>query len=335
MAGACLLFTVRPALAIEEENGSAFLDGSGYLRPRASPDGKAIAYLQYDLEGKHLSLRIRSLSAGSTGERVLAQQINDASDLAWRPSGGALAVLRMVEGRTRLYVVSDNGNVLRSIPLPPESIEGGLAWLADSDRVVVGTRTALLIMNITSGDLISRIDLAKAGLSPDLGAISVSARDRLAFTASRSGAVSGGSRVWIIDEWNADPSPKPITAGPTDSSPQWIGDSAIVFSRDDASATWKRGSAQFSLRHLWKVSLADGAETELTHGQVRDDYPTWISGKGIVVFSRVPFYSLKADQEKTSSELVPSKPLSTILTSISREVLFLARESRVAWIPMS
>lgn len=333
---ASLLFVPRPVpvTASESGNGSSYLAGSGYLRPRVSPDGRSIAYLSYDADGERLSLKLRRTDAASTAERVLAQHVNEASDVAWRPSGGALAVLREMEGRNSLDVISETGTVLHSIPLPSSALEGGLAWLADGQQIVVGSGASLMIMmmNSAAGEIVSTIDLTRSGLSPDLSVISASKGDRFAFAATRSGETERGARIWVIEARRPESSSRPITAGPTDASPEWTGESSVVFSREDPSARWKRGSAQYSLRHLWETSVPDGTERQLTRGQVRDDYPTWVSSKDILVFSRIAFDALKSDKQGASTA-VTSKPLSTILESISQEVLFMARESQVAWIP--
>lgn len=335
----CITFVVFSVLSlgwystVASECPRMFLEGSGYLKPRVSPDGRWVAYFTYEDRGDSLSMRLQARGERTSPARVLLEKVKWASDIAWHPGGGALAALGSADGRGSVGIFSVQGELLRSIPLTAGSPEGGLAWLSDTNRLVVGAGESILVYDSQSSQLVSTINLATFGVDPDLEIISASQRGRLAFAGTRVGDPDGDKTIWLADAWNQSSAPRVLTKGTTDSSPEWVDESTIVFSRGDPVSRWKRCSAEYSARHLWKVSVSTGAEDQLTGGQAKDDYPTSVPDRDVVVFSRVSYDSFDSTQ-CPESRVLTSKPLSAIMESLSYEAFILASQSRVVYVPL-
>lgn len=333
-----LAFAVLIAPAVHCAHGGAkmLLAGSGYLRPRVLLGGSAVAYLTYDPEGERLSLVRRSiLPSDSTPEVVISNEVEERSDVSLRLRDGAIAFILKSDNRSSVAIVARDGKRLIPLDSSVESPSGGLAWLSDGKHLAVGVGNSIQIYDTISRQQVARIDIAKLGLSPDLTVIAVSPEDRLAFSATAPGdPEEDASRIWVLDAWQPLPTPRAITKGRGDHSPEWVNSKKLVFSRVDHSQTWKRGSATYSAQHLWIVSISTGKERPITKGLVADDHPSYLKSENTIVFARIPFTEI-GTSETSGSRANADKPFSALLEGIKEEILFMAFNSRIASIPLT
>lgn len=288
------------------------------LLPKISPDSKWLAYLTYAPDDDLPIAHIREFG-GDGSPRLLAENVLDESDLSWNRTGDEIALLRQFDNRVTLEILQIDGGSEVSAVLPEVDIEGGLGWLKDDRYVVVGCERSVLIINAESGEIFRHVPIAAEAASPDMSRISISDENTIAFSAVTDDETN--QKIWIASLESPDASPVSVTEGPADTTPLWLDDSTIVFSRTDEPVKIKG----FDVNHLWRVSVPSRRAARISVGSVYDTSPSWSPAEHLLVFSRLPLSS--SELPDSAIKEIGGKPhtFSVILNEIAddaRDVYF-------------
>ncbi len=103
---------------------------------KLSPDGGRMAYVHYGEEGRHLSLRVRSLVSGD--ESVLVDSVGTVGVFVeWSPDGGQIAYV----GGRALRVIDATGGAPSVVWSSPEGTRvSPLDWAPSGDSILVAVR---------------------------------------------------------------------------------------------------------------------------------------------------------------------------------------------------
>jgi len=266
------------------------LQEKGFLRPRYSPKGEAIAAVRFDVQQRAVVLVRIDLGPKPTSTRV-ATDLDSETDIAWSRDGSRIAYLKNLDAKPTLKVVNGTSGVTEAqLTLPEGEYEGGLAWGSRFDEVLVAVGKRVCAFDLQAQTSSGCLDFRQINLLPGLGSFSSSADDRIAVAARRLDDDAGPSEqsIWVVSRDNDGHSALQVTHGSVDSEPEWSPNGTrLVFSRLDAQSPSAKSEVKDTAVHLWVVSAAGQNAKQVSTGQAQDRHATWSTSGDRIVFSRL------------------------------------------------
>lgn len=224
-------------------------------------DGSNRARVHFEHVHGHVTGNYTPRQLPVTDESLVAIQ-----RLKWSPDGRHLAVIVMpAHHASQVVVVSADGRDIRTVSPNSQYLYGDVEWSPDSRRVAYAMATGPygqlpdLFVTDLGPDLVRRVT-ANGKLSAYDAFRFDPTGDRLFFTEHLGWASDGinvESRLGTAD----------LTSGTVSYGHSVVGEPQ-GFARDGSWALFIRAGGKTGLRELVKLSLADGAETLLTAGDL-------------------------------------------------------------------
>jgi dipeptidyl aminopeptidase/acylaminoacyl peptidase len=224
--------------------------------PQVRPDGGAIAYVReaYDIMADRSRPSIWLVDPGTGAQTPVGGGAGSQSSPRWSPDGKRLAYVAAVEGeKPQLYVRwMATGETARLATLPDSP--GGLTWSPDGRSIAFTMFVA---------DEPAKIGTPVAKPEGAKWADPLQVIGNVTYRADGAGYLRSGFRqIFVIPADGG--APRQLTFGAFDDGGRvsWTHDgSAVVFSANRGD-NWEREPQE---SEVWRVAVADGALTQLTH----------------------------------------------------------------------
>jgi Tol biopolymer transport system component len=236
-------------------------DGAGYEAPAISPDGRRIAYAQFNNGTRGIYI----MNADGTNRSLLISRSLFDGEPAWSPDGSQIAFRSLNSGPFgdygRIFVINVDGTGLHQVS-PEEtdpnaySFDASPSWSPDGSRIAFDRTGQTAIINADGTGLTLIGGGEHPSWSPD--------GTRFAF----EGVSEGTTHIYVCNADGSNPVRITNSSPNQENTPHWSPDSRrIVFNRVADDFTFQ----------IYVINADGTGEVSLSHpgGGISDSWPNW------------------------------------------------------------